>query len=43
MSIDTRIRVGLLLVSLVISAFAALAMAHGLSVGFLDEIGGMGP
>jgi hypothetical protein len=40
MSTDVKIRMGLLLVSLAISAFAALATAHGLSLGFLDEIGG---
>lgn len=43
MSIDSKIRIGLLLVSLAISAFAAVAAAHGLYAGFLDEIGGMGP
>lgn len=42
MSIDIKIRVGLLLVSLAISAFAALASTHGLYVGFLDGIGGTG-
>jgi len=40
MSIDLKIKIGLLLVSLAISAFAVLATAHGLSVGFLDEVGG---
>ncbi len=40
MSIDTKIRIGLLLVSVAVSAFVALAAAHGLAVGFLDEIGG---
>jgi hypothetical protein len=43
MSIDIKIRIGLLLVSLAISAFAALATTHGLYVGFLDGIGGSGP
>jgi hypothetical protein len=43
MSIDLKIRVGILLVSLAISAVAALASAHGLYLGFLDEIGGGGP
>lgn len=43
MSIDVKVRLGLLLVSLAISAVAALAAAHGLYVGFLDEIGGGGP
>jgi len=43
MSIDVKVRLGLLLVSLAISAFAGLAAAHGLSVGFLDEIGGTTP
>ncbi|MDA4120328.1 MAG: hypothetical protein OK436_07045 [Thaumarchaeota archaeon] len=42
MSIDVKIRIGLLLVSLAISAFAALASTHGLYVGFLDDIGGTG-
>jgi hypothetical protein len=42
MSIDIKIRVGLLLASLAISAFAALASTHGLYVGFLDGIGGTG-
>ncbi len=40
MSIDVKIRIGMLLVSLAISAFAALASTHGVYVGFLDEIGG---
>ena len=43
MSIDTKIRIGLLLVSVAVSAIAAVAAAHGLYVGFLDEIGGGGP
>lgn len=43
MTIDVKVRVGLLLVSVAISAFAALAAAHGLNVGFLDEIGGSTP
>ena len=43
MSIDTKVRLGLLSVSLAIAAFAAVASAHGLAVGLLDEIGGMGP
>ncbi len=42
MTIDTKVRIGVLLVSLAISAFAALASAHGLYLGFLDEIGGVG-
>jgi hypothetical protein len=42
MSIDVRIRIGLLLVSLAISAFAALATTQGLYVGFLDGVGGTG-
>lgn len=42
MSIDLKVRVGLLLVSLAVSAVAALAAAHGLYVGFLDGIGGTG-
>jgi hypothetical protein len=42
MSIDLKIRIGLLLVSLAVSAFAVVAAAHGLYVGFLDEIGGTG-
>lgn len=40
MGIDVKIRIGLLLVSLAISAFAALATTHGMYVGFLDEVGG---
>lgn len=43
MSIDFKTRIGLLLVSAAISAFAVLATAHGLYVGFLDEIGGTTP
>ncbi len=43
MSVDLKIRLGLLAVSLAVSAIAALATAHGLYVGFLDEIGGGGP
>lgn len=44
MTIDVKIRVGLFLVSVAISAFAALATAHGLYPGFLgDPIGGTGP
>ena len=39
MSIDVKIRIGLLAVS----AFAALAMAHGLYLGPLDVIGGGSP
>lgn len=42
MSIDVKIRVGLLLVSLAASAIAAVAAGHGLYLGFLDEIGGTG-
>ncbi len=42
MSVDLKIRIGLLVVSLAVSALAALASAHGLYVGFLDEIGGSG-
>ncbi len=43
MSIDAKIRIGLFLVAVAIAAFAALASAHGLAVGLLDEIGGTGP
>jgi hypothetical protein len=43
MTIDIKIRIGLLLVSLAISAVMALAAAHGLYVGALDEIGGTTP
>ncbi len=43
MSIDVKIRVGLFLVSVAVTAIAAVASAHGLYVGFLDEIGGGGP
>jgi hypothetical protein len=42
MSVDIKIRAGLLLVSLAMSAFAVLATAHGLYIGFLDGIGGSG-
>ena len=42
MNIDTKIRIGLLLVSVALSAFASLAAAHGLYVGFLDG-NGTGP
>ena len=42
MSIDLKIRLGLLVASFAISALVALAAAHGLYVGFLDEIGGGG-
>ncbi len=40
MSVDVEIRLGMLLVSLIISALAALASALGLALGFPDEIGG---
>jgi len=43
MTIDSKIRIGLFLVSAAVSAIAAVAAAHGLYVGFLDEIGGAGP
>jgi hypothetical protein len=43
MTTDAKIRIGLFLVAVAVSAIAALAAAHGLAVGFLDEIGGMGP
>ena len=43
MTIDVKIRIALLLVSVAISAFAALASAHGIYLGFLDEIGGTAP
>lgn len=43
MTIDVKIRVGLFLVSVAISAFAVLATAHGLYVGPLDGIGGTTP
>ena len=42
MSIDVKIRIGLLLASLAVSAFAALAVTHGIAV-FLDGIGGTTP
>ena len=42
MSTDTKIRIGLLLVSLAIPALAALAVAHGVA-GPLDPIGGGTP
>ncbi len=40
MDIDVKVRVGMLLVSLAVSGVAALVAAHGLYLGFLDEIGG---
>jgi hypothetical protein len=43
MTIDVKIRIGLFLVSAAISVIAALAAAHGLAIGFLDEIGGGSP
>ena len=43
MTIDVKIRIGLLLAAAAVSAVAALGAAHGLAIGFLDEIGGMGP
>jgi len=43
MTIDVKIRIGLFLVAVAISATVALAATHSLAVGFLDEIGGMGP
>jgi hypothetical protein len=42
MSTDSKIRIGLFLVSVAASAVAAVAAAHGLYVGFLDTIGGTG-
>lgn len=43
MSIDTKIRICLLLVSVAASAIAAVVAAHGFFVGFLEEVGGGGP
>ncbi len=43
MTIDAKVRIGLFLVSVAVTAIAAVAAAHGLYVGFLDEIGGGGP
>jgi hypothetical protein len=43
MTIDAKIRMGLFLVAVAVSAIVAVAAAHGLAIGFLDEIGGMGP
>ena len=43
MTIDVKIRVGLFLVSVAISALAAFATVHGLYLGFLDGIGGTTP
>lgn len=43
MTIDAKIRIGLFLVAVAVSAITAVAAAHGLTVGFLDEIGGTGP
>ena len=42
-TIDVKIRVGLFLVAVTVSAIVAVAAVHGLDIGFLDEIGGMGP
>jgi len=42
MSIDTKIRIGVLLLSFGIAALAALAAAHGLHLGVLDG-NGTGP
>ena len=39
MSIDTKIRIGLLVLSLGIAAVATLAAAHGLHLGVLDGDG----
>ena len=39
MSIDVKIRLGMLIVSLAVSAFAALAATHGLYIGILDGLG----
>ena len=38
MTIDVKVRIGLLVASLAISAFAGVAAAHGLYVGPLDSI-----
>jgi hypothetical protein len=43
MSIDVKIRLGLLLVSAAVAVLAALPVTHGLLLGFLDEIGGTTP
>jgi hypothetical protein len=40
MDLDTKVRIGFLLVPLTIAAFAAMASAHGFALGILDEIGG---
>ena len=42
-TIDVKVWVGLFLVSGAISVFAALAIAHGLCLGFLDGVGGTAP
>jgi hypothetical protein len=43
MTVDNKVRIGLFLVSAAVSVFTAVAATHGLSVGFLDGIGGTGP
>ena len=42
MNFDNKIQVGLLLASVALSGFAALAAAHGIFLGPLDGIGGTG-
>lgn len=39
MTIDVKVRLGLLLASLAISALAGVAAAHGLYLGLLDATG----
>jgi len=43
MSIDVKIRLGLLLVSAALAVLTALPASHGVFAGFLDEIGGTTP
>jgi hypothetical protein len=42
MNFDDKMRIGLLLVSVALSAVVALAAAHGIFLGPLDGIGGTG-
>jgi len=39
MDLDTKVRIGFLLVPLAIAAFSAMASAHGLYLGLLDSTG----
>jgi hypothetical protein len=43
MTVDSKIRLGLFLVSAALSVFATVAAAHGIYVGASDPIGGGTP